>query len=648
MKTPEILLDTEILEVSADGGEYSIGYTVTNPVKGAVVEAKCPDNWVVGFEYEETDRIICTVAANESSDNRETKVRIDYPGLRDVLEFTIFQAAPSVLVVAPSENIDVPAEGQVVSFTVGHNVGFDTDISCDWIVLNEDTRAYSEEKVSFVVAPNETGMSRSGKITFVSKDKTLSQTIDIKQEAKEQTVVLSRCPLALFDNANLDNYYIVLTDTETEIREDGCYPVGAGHTLYLDFYTENNSSKDDIRLKEGSYKLKNSSEAGFCNTDYTFLFKSVAADNMEQVKFIVGTVDVRQTGTDYEFDAVLYDHENNEYRFTYAGPVDFRFAGIEDDPVIDRDMNLDLTCAMGSHFKDPMSTSTEVVILKLADVVLDVEGKLTAPGTMLNLHLNTDLVPDPEFPILYPGTYTISDVCDINTMNRGVDNGYYIDGSFCAHADASGLVKYGLFTEGSLEVTEEGLGNYVLNLNLVTAEGHKITGVYRGGIEIARDPNGEIGTDDDISKLTGDYNVDLSKVTVAEAVYLGDYYFVGADVWRIAVADPNGDAMNFELFAPVGDGSVLPVGKYTPTNMYEALTFMPGTQGFEQETEGTWLLKCADGVKTGVAPAMNGWVEVGKDGTHYTISFEFSDGATTVHYFRGKWTGEMTIDNQGI
>lgn len=107
--------------------------------------------------------------------------------------------------------------------------------------------------------------------------------------------------------------------------------------------------------------------------------------------------------------------------------------------------------------------------------------------------------------------------------------------------------------------------------------------------------------------------------------------------------------MMFELFSEPGDGIAIPAAKYTPTNMYETGTFMPGTLSFDNEPEGTWLLDNLFAIPSPMAPAMDGWVDVAKEGDNYIFKFEFFDGASSgPHKFDGTWTGKLVIDNQNV
>lgn len=465
-------------------------------------------------------------------------------------------------------------------------------------------------------------------------------------------VLLDRCGAALFfgDDPALDNYYIALADTRTEFVDQMCRPVAAGTVLYLDLYSAKSAAGEPIRLPEGTYRMALDPREGCCVMEYTFALRRDEAGRDEPVNFGVGTVEVAHAGEGYRIEALFTDNAGEECRYRYEGDLPFedQTQGEEPDRTLAEDLDLALTCCVGRHYRDALNPGADIVVLSLADVPLDAEGKLTRPGTLVTLQFCTEPVPDPVYPILFPGRYEVAAGYDPGTLTAGVDLGNYIDGSFCVKADSEQEQAYGLFARGWAEVTEEGIFDSRIVIETVTPEGISVKGVYVGPVELVADDPGEVDPDENISRLEGDYAVTLAAGEAA-AEYMGDYYFVGADLWRITIAGDGGDAMTFEFFAEPGDGTHLPAAIYTPTNLYECATFMPGTLSFDGTAEGTWLLGGEDG-RQPLAPAMDGWVEVAAGGEGlYTFEFELLDGAwPEQHTFSGRWTGALRIENNAL
>ena len=470
-----------------------------------------------------------------------------------------------------------------------------------------------------------------------------------KPGTDDPELLLDRCGAALFfgDDPALDNYYIALADTRTEFVDQMCRPVAAGTVLYLDLYSAKSAAGAPIRLPEGIYRMALDPRAGCCTMEYTFALQRDESGRDEPVNFGVGTVEVAHAGDGYRIEALFTDNAGEEHRYRYEGALVFedQTQGETPDRTLAEDLDLVLTCCVGHHYRDALNPAADIVVLSLADVPLDAEGKLTRPGTLVTLQLCTEPVPDPTYPILFPGRYEVAAGYDPGTLTAGVDLGNYIDGSFCVKADSEQELAYGLFVGGWAEVAEEGIFDSRIVVEAVTPEGIAVRGVYTGPVELVADDPGTVDPDENISRLEDDRTVSLA-VEEARAEYLGDYYFVGADLWRITIAQDGGDAMTFELFAEPGDGTHLPAALYTPTNMYETATFMPGTLSFDGTAEGTWLLEG----RSPLAPAMDGWVDVsvGQNGL-YTFGFELLDGAWPVqHTFSGSWTGTVRIENNAL
>lgn len=459
-------------------------------------------------------------------------------------------------------------------------------------------------------------------------------------------IEMSECGAALFFSEDgYNNHYIAVSDVKMEFNSDGqCKPVAAGHALYLDFYTAADGNWEQI--PEGEYKFSMQKKENICLIENTFLLITDDKLNETVITCLVGTVEVRNEDGMYLITVSMTDTEKNEYTITYKGNAVFEDQTPEPPfSMLDNDIVLEATFAKAQHFKDPFNPDVDVVTLLLSTVELDDKGSMTGPGNMVQLMLITDIVPDPEFPFLYPGEYTASSDMNMNTFMTGeIMMDMYFDGSYFVGTDEESNIKAGMFKSGSISILENGLDSYTVSGEVQTAEGKKVEILYEGSIAVEKDPNASVDPDDDISSLTEDRVSDFSSVTTASAEYLGDIYFVGSDIWRITLEDNYGcDVMQFELYAEPGDGSTLPSAEYTPTMSYEYPTFMPGTN--KEAPEGTWLLDYSSGTMFAMAPAMDGSVTVTSHGNgEYTISYSFTDGATQPHTFSGEWTGTLEIE----
>lgn len=90
-----ISLKASIVEASGDGGEYSINYTITNPVDGGEISAITTANWIGKWNTDEAGKITFTVAPNNSNDPREAVVEVAYSAIEKSETFTVKQEGSS-------------------------------------------------------------------------------------------------------------------------------------------------------------------------------------------------------------------------------------------------------------------------------------------------------------------------------------------------------------------------------------------------------------------------------------------------------------------------------------------------------------------------------------------------------------------------
>lgn len=86
-----IKLNQYTLKVDGLGGEYVIGYKVTNPRKGATLKVECSAEWIERIEVKSTT-IVLQIAPSDRRESREARLRISYPGSENSAAVNITQA----------------------------------------------------------------------------------------------------------------------------------------------------------------------------------------------------------------------------------------------------------------------------------------------------------------------------------------------------------------------------------------------------------------------------------------------------------------------------------------------------------------------------------------------------------------------------
>ncbi len=88
--TPEpaqLTLDSKSVEATAEGADFTIGYTIENPVEGEELALNCAAEWVINVSATETD-ICFTVAPNTLEEIRTATLTVTYGEQEDAIAIT--------------------------------------------------------------------------------------------------------------------------------------------------------------------------------------------------------------------------------------------------------------------------------------------------------------------------------------------------------------------------------------------------------------------------------------------------------------------------------------------------------------------------------------------------------------------------------
>ena len=152
-----------------------------------------------------THTLYFDIDANETYDSREGEIVFmdtNNKGMTDTVK--VYQTYKGALIVA-KESYTLPSTKSTLTVEVQHNVDYTVHIEADWI-QPITLKALQTDKHSFEIEANESN-AREGKITFVSSDNTLKQTITIHQEGKADPLASSRAALvALYEALDGPNW----------------------------------------------------------------------------------------------------------------------------------------------------------------------------------------------------------------------------------------------------------------------------------------------------------------------------------------------------------------------------------------------------------------------------------------------------------
>ena len=93
-KNSEIVLAKTSVTAGLGGGNYSIEYSIKNPVEdGTKIVASAAESWVKDFNYNSTGLLRFTVEPNTSNESRTCLVTVDYRYAKEPVAFTVKQGA---------------------------------------------------------------------------------------------------------------------------------------------------------------------------------------------------------------------------------------------------------------------------------------------------------------------------------------------------------------------------------------------------------------------------------------------------------------------------------------------------------------------------------------------------------------------------
>ena len=129
-----------------------------------------------------THTLYFDIEANESYESRKGEIVFkdtQDKGITDTVK--IYQTYKGALILA-KDRYDLPAQATDIQLEVQHNVDYAIHIDVDWIHQTK-LKALQTDQLCFAVDANDSN-EREGKITFVSQDLSLKQTITVYQEGK--------------------------------------------------------------------------------------------------------------------------------------------------------------------------------------------------------------------------------------------------------------------------------------------------------------------------------------------------------------------------------------------------------------------------------------------------------------------------------
>lgn len=186
---PELEIETQSLDIPAEGGPVTITYKLSNPINGATISVLCKDDWVSGINVDTYGFIKLNVNPNESEKLRETTIEINYPKLARPIQISLKQSGIIELNIE-TDIVEVPYEGGEynIKYTIINpvaNAQLTTENKTEWI---QDITV-SQDLISFNVKKN--NLTETRETAIIVKYSALSSVsiITIKQDAAPAPII---------------------------------------------------------------------------------------------------------------------------------------------------------------------------------------------------------------------------------------------------------------------------------------------------------------------------------------------------------------------------------------------------------------------------------------------------------------------------
>lgn len=186
---PELEIETQSLDIPAEGGPVTITYKLNNPINGATISVLCKDDWVSGINVDTYGFIKLNVNPNESEKLRETTIEINYPKVARPIQISLKQSGIIELNIE-TDIVEVPYEGGEynIKYTIINpvaNAQLTTENKTEWI---QDITV-SQDLISFNVKKN--NLTETRETAIIVKYSALSSVsiITIKQDAAPAPII---------------------------------------------------------------------------------------------------------------------------------------------------------------------------------------------------------------------------------------------------------------------------------------------------------------------------------------------------------------------------------------------------------------------------------------------------------------------------
>ena len=231
----------------------------------------------------ETDKVILSIAANSTYDNREASVTFKLVDGALSETVVIKQSQTNGLFVTTPE-YDLSNEQHTLTVEVKTNIEYEVSSQADWITIPTSTKALTSSQITLQVSANETYNDREGKVIVKQKDGDFSGTITIRQDENYGIFVSKEVVSISKDEQTVE------VEVQYNVDFDVIIPEDAQGTMIKSIQVEN-PGVGTKALSTKKYKFGVSENTAYDSRETTITFK-------EKGGSLSGTFRIIQNQTD--------------------------------------------------------------------------------------------------------------------------------------------------------------------------------------------------------------------------------------------------------------------------------------------------------------------------------------------------------------
>jgi len=249
-------------------------------------------------------------------------------------------------------------------------------------------------------------------------------------------------------------------------------------------------SNPDLAVPQsGSYTIGESADypAFSINSDSydTYLNRYDANGNVTETSFTAGTMEIAYEDGIYTIECKMTTESEEEYEFTYVGPIPFynRAGEGEMSNLTDNVEISGLTQGMALYEPEAFTTTSDLYMVILAGEDYDLETNF---GQADALQISVNVTPGSNDGIP-TGTYTIVDMNEVDDLEpeTAIAGLYEYGGYYGTWYYSTGKHIESAMKEGTVEIENEGLDFYTINATFKDGYGHQVKASYSGKLLFA-------------------------------------------------------------------------------------------------------------------------------------------------------------------